>query len=258
MFSSFTNAVFRVTLVVIALSSKCTASNTCKGCTDLDELTFEKLVKRFQVTIVKFDIAYPYGDQHEAYSRFAQDVYHIDDLLVATVGIKDYGELDNKNLSQRFNVPEKLPSIKMFLNGDTTKWVDYPENAEVKTEDLKQFVRTNSKVYIGLSGCIREFDDIASEFVKNYSTKMYETALAKANKLIEGYEDEKLKSTGKVYIILMKRVVEVGLHYVEEEKQRTEELLGKKISSAKRQEMLDRLNILKAFEAPDKLAKTEL
>lgn len=38
----------------------------------MDELTFEKLLKRFQVTIVKFDIAYPYGDQHEAYSRFAQ------------------------------------------------------------------------------------------------------------------------------------------------------------------------------------------
>lgn len=61
-----------MTLLVVALSSKCNGSNTCKGCTDLDELTFEKLLKRFQVTIVKFDIAYPYGEQHEAYSRFAQ------------------------------------------------------------------------------------------------------------------------------------------------------------------------------------------
>lgn len=68
------STVFWVTIVVIALISKCNGSNTCKGCTDLDELTFEKLVKRFQVTIVKFDIAYPYGDQHEAYSRFAQGI----------------------------------------------------------------------------------------------------------------------------------------------------------------------------------------
>lgn len=55
------------------------------------------------------------------------DVYHIDDLLVAAVGIKDYGEMDNKNLSKRFDVPEKLPSIKMFQNGDVTKWLDYSD-----------------------------------------------------------------------------------------------------------------------------------
>lgn len=75
--------VYCVLFVVIALSSKCNASNTCKGCTDLDELTFEKLVKRFRVTIVKFDIAYPYGDQHEAYSRFAQGTVHTQSFVRA-------------------------------------------------------------------------------------------------------------------------------------------------------------------------------
>lgn len=72
MIFNFANTAYLVAIAVIALLSKCNGSNTCKGCTDLDELTFEKLVKRFEVTIVKFDIAYPYGDQHEAYSRFAQ------------------------------------------------------------------------------------------------------------------------------------------------------------------------------------------
>lgn len=67
-----------------------------------------------------------------------------------------------------------------------------------------------------------------------------------------------LKNTGKVYTILMKRVVEVGLDYVEEERLRTVEMLGKKINSAKKQEMLDRLNILKAFETADRLVKSEL
>ncbi len=241
--------VYLVTIVVvIALSSKCNGSNTCKGCTDLDELTFEKLMNRFPVTIVKFDIAYPYGDQHEAYSRFAQgiistnihllhsilkvifhivgiDVYHIDDLLVAAVGIKDYGEMDNKNLSKRFNVPEKLPSIKLFQNGDVTKWLDYSDSKmqytifcayrltqqvnfslfffyvdiDVKTEELKQFVRRHSHIYIGLSGCIKEFDEIANEFVNNYSTKSYELALKKANKLIDSYDDEKV-SLQSVYV----------------------------------------------------------
>lgn len=48
--------------------------------------------------------------------------------MVAAVGIKDYGEMDNKNLSKRFDVPEKLPSIKLFLNGDVTKWLDYSDS----------------------------------------------------------------------------------------------------------------------------------
>jgi len=252
------NSVFLLAAVVIALSSTCNGSNTCKGCTDLDELTFEKLVKRFQVTIVKFDIAYPYGDQHEAFAKFAQDVHHIDDLLVATIGIKDYGEMDNKNLSKRFDVPEKLPSIKLFLNGVVTKWFDYADSTDVKTEDLKQFVRKHSPVYIGLSGCIREFDEIATEFVRSFSTEAYELAMTKANHLIANYDTDKLKNTGKVYTILMKRVLEVGLNYIEEERVRTMEMLGKKINSVKKQEMLDRLNILKAFEIPAKSIKTEL
>lgn len=141
------------------------------------------------------------------------DVYHVDDLLVAAVGIKDYGEMDNKNLSQQFNVPEKLPSIKLFQNGDVTKWLDYSEgnivkhiahqhlsqhiplfhtDAAIKTEELKQFVRRHSQVYIGLSGCIREFDEIASEFVNHYSSKAYDLAVEQANKLIDGYDDEKV------------------------------------------------------------------
>lgn len=65
-------------------------------------------------------------------------------------------------------------------------------DVDVKTEELKQFVRRHSKIYIGLTGCIREFDEVANEFVNNYSTKAYELAVEKANQLIDGYDDEKV------------------------------------------------------------------
>lgn len=61
---------------------------------------------------------------------------------------------------------------------------------DVKTEDLKQFVRKHSQIYIGLTGCIREFDEIVNEFVNNYSPEAYKSALTKANKLIDGYDDD--------------------------------------------------------------------
>lgn len=64
---------------------------------------------------------------------------------------------------------------------------------EVKTEELKQFVRRNSQVYIGLAGCIKEFDEIANEFVNHYSTKAFDLAMEKANKLIDAYDNETVK-----------------------------------------------------------------
>lgn len=69
---------------------------------------------------------------------------------------------------------------------------------DIKTEDLKQFVRQHSQIYIGLTGCIREFDEIASEFVNNYSPKAYDIAVAKANQLIDGYDSEKVDLFMKV------------------------------------------------------------
>lgn len=104
-----------------------TTTATCAGCIELNVQTFDKLLARFPVTIAKFDIAYPYGDKHEAYSQFANDVaQRVDDLLVAVIGIKDYGEKDNENLGKRFSVGTIYPAIKLFLNGRTDTWIDYP------------------------------------------------------------------------------------------------------------------------------------
>jgi len=64
---------------------------------DLDELSFEKTVERFPYSVVKFDIAYPYGEKHEAFTAFSKSAHKATkDLLIATVGVKDYGELENK------------------------------------------------------------------------------------------------------------------------------------------------------------------
>lgn len=114
-----------LTATIASLAHTVTA--TCAGCIELNVQTFDKLLARFPVTIAKFDIAYPYGDKHEAYSQFASDVaQRVDDLLVAVIGIKDYGEKDNENLGKRFSVGTIYPVIKLFLNGRTDTWIDYP------------------------------------------------------------------------------------------------------------------------------------
>lgn len=75
-------------------------SGTCRGCVELDELTFDRTLRRYpDGALVKFDVAYPYGEKHEAYAQFAADVANVtraygtnpapnEDLLVAVVGVK--------------------------------------------------------------------------------------------------------------------------------------------------------------------------
>ena len=41
----------------------------CAGCTPLDTLTFDKMISKSPASIVKFDVAYPYGDKHEEFAK---------------------------------------------------------------------------------------------------------------------------------------------------------------------------------------------
>ena len=52
--------------------------------------------------MVKFDVAYPYGEKHDEFAKLAVDGAEVDDLMIAEVGIKDYGEKDNEELGNRF------------------------------------------------------------------------------------------------------------------------------------------------------------
>lgn len=177
------------TLLIPLLSRTCLA---CRGCIELDELTFDKLTKRFPYTLAKFDIAYPYGDKHEAFSKFATEIAdnNVADLLVSVIGIKDYGEKENEALGKRFSVRTTFPDIKLFRNDSMPTWTNYPDGREISVDNLKQFVREHTALYIGLNGCIREFDEIAGRFVKAPDAGFIE----ESEKLIEGLVTEKVCS----------------------------------------------------------------
>ncbi len=106
-------------LVFLGLLNTSAAIN-CKGCTPLDNLSFDKLVNKFKVSMVKFDVAYPYGDKHEEFGKFAADAAEVDDLFVGEVGIKDYGEKENSDLGARFGATDKedYPIVFMFIQDE--------------------------------------------------------------------------------------------------------------------------------------------
>lgn len=101
----------------------------CKGCLELDEFTFDKILGKFSTVLVKFDIAFPYGKKHDEYAKFAEEIskMNYDDLIVSVVGIKNYGDMTNNNLAERFYINDQLPEIKLFRNGNALKWIDFPK-----------------------------------------------------------------------------------------------------------------------------------
>jgi endoplasmic reticulum protein 29 len=175
----------KLQIVLIAVVLVAGPSLACRGCIDLDDLTYDKLLKKFKWAIVKFDVAFPYGDKHEAYSELAKELAGVDDLMVATVGIKDYGDKDNNELGARYGIKEgDFPIIKLFKNG----LADAPVNFDqaVTTDNLKSFLRENTGLYIGLAGCLENFDKLATAFIQALPNAKAE--LAKAKELVKELE----------------------------------------------------------------------
>ena len=68
---------------------------------------------------MKFDVAYPYGPKHDAFNKMAEAAKTAQDVLVAEVGIKDYGEKENSDLAERFKIDkEQYPVVKLFVKGN--------------------------------------------------------------------------------------------------------------------------------------------
>uniref|UniRef100_A0A1L8DUC0 Putative erp29 n=1 Tax=Nyssomyia neivai TaxID=330878 RepID=A0A1L8DUC0_9DIPT len=237
-------------IAVVLFGAFLGVTEACKGCVELDEITFDKLISRFPVALVKFDVAYPYGDKHEAFSTFAQDVASVDDLLVALVGVKDYGEKDNAELGKKFNAEEKdFPAIRLFKRDNPEEWISYPADQPITADSLKTFVRDNTNLYIGLTGCLQEFDELAVRFMQALKKGEKEAQEILKETQVEEKKFNGEENSGKMYIAIMQRVLEKGSTFIEDERERVKGLQGKKISAGKKVLLEHRLNILAAFRS---------
>lgn len=241
-FSIYGSVFTAVTLaVLVQLSSAINA----KGCTPLDSWTFDKIIPKFKAAVVKFDIAYPYGKKHEEYTKLSAAGRGSPQLLVAEVGVKDYGDMENMDLAERFGVvKEDFPKVMLFVSGKDDHVVF---EGEFNAEELKKFIRRHSEVYIGLEGCLEAFDRIVDRFMvtENHSDR---------KALLRRAEDEwdKLKSPSdqqiaETYVKIMRKVIEKGTEFVTLEKARVEGLMNERITKEKKEEMQGRLNVLKSF-----------
>ncbi|XP_037950327.1 protein windbeutel [Teleopsis dalmanni] len=220
---------------------------SCAGCVDLDEVNFDKTVLRFPYALVKFDIAFPYGEKHEAFAAFSKTAHQVtDELLVATVGIKDYGEMENKLLGDRYKVDDKaFPAIFLF-KGSSDKYVQFPTYLDVTLDNLKKFVTENSELYIGREGCLKAYNLI----IKNYANLSNELQLEKiteAEEALKSVTRENEKINARNYLLFMRKINEKGYEFVDEETKRLQRLRAGKVAEAKKVELTHKLNVLESF-----------
>lgn len=70
--------------------------------------------------MVKIDVAYPYGEKHDQFTKLSESLASNPDILVGAVGVKDYGDKENTDLAERFNVKkEQYPVLLLFKEGNT-------------------------------------------------------------------------------------------------------------------------------------------
>ncbi|KAF2899663.1 hypothetical protein ILUMI_06523 [Ignelater luminosus] len=234
----------------VTLISIISTTLACKGCVSLDEYNFEKVISRFKAVLVKFDVAYPYGDKHETYTKLAEEIAQNKEILIAEVGIKDYGDKENEELGKKYGVKSKddLPAVRLFLQGRNDP-IQLPKSSEWTVDNLRNLVRDNTDIYIGLPGCLEKYDKLAMEFVRA-SMKDKDKKVKDTEKLLSK-ETESDKPTAKTYVLFMKKILEQGVQFIKQEITRLGKIVKDgKVNDKKKEELSHRINILHSFSVP--------
>lgn len=237
--------------IIFALLIWCsTPTSALKGAIPLDSLTFDKVLEKFAVSLVKFDISYPYGEKEDEYGKIAEATRHTPDLLVAEVGVQDYGDKDNADLAERYNVKkDDFPVLKLFVRGIAEP---FTFQGDFKSDNIKSFIKNHSAVRLVLDKCLQQFDDLASKFMGSNAgeqAKILKEAQATAEKIAK----ESDKKSADVYVKMMQKVSERGAAFIASETERVKNIKSGKITDTKKTELQGRLNILQSFIVKDEL-----
>lgn len=152
-------------------------SSACKGCLEIGEYNFYKIIPRFEAVLVKFDVAYPYGDKHDVFAKIAEEIIDNKNFILAQIPIKDYGEKENEEFAKKYGISkDDLPALRLFVQGEDEPFA-FDKKLPWTEENVKKFVMDHTNLYLGLPGCLEAFDKLAAKFIaaKNKDSVLKET-----------------------------------------------------------------------------------
>lgn len=243
------------------------ADATAMGAIKLDNYTFDRFLKLPGVSIlVKFDMAYPYGEKEDVFQALCKLAYRVPNFLIGEVAVQDYGDKENMALQERFELKkEEFPAYYLYERGSEgppERYVGFPDPtakkpgtwddeedgewvppymADVNLETLGTWLHTHG-INLPSNGTIAELDEVARRIVKD---GLQDTHLAEAEKLAGGaFKKDK---RAQIYVKIITKVKEKGIEYIEQETARVRKIMIGKMSPEKAQDLKDKLNILRAF-----------
>merc|ERR1719198_2667009 len=218
---------------------------TDRGILKLDNCTFDRLVDGSRNIIVRFDKEYSYGDDHDAWKDFAKTVGESSaDVLVADVGVSEYGDKDNSDLSDRYSIKsDDFPQYRLWTKGSPSSAAPDVFKGDKKSDAFLRYVQEKAGVWIGLPGQLKELDALAKEFGSGSKDKVLKKAEAAVKSL-----DEKDAEFGKYYVKVMSKVVATGGDFVKKETDRLQKMVDDaSVKASKKDQFGRRLNILSSF-----------
>ncbi|GCB69176.1 endoplasmic reticulum resident protein 29-like [Scyliorhinus torazame] len=207
-----------------------------------------QVIPKQKYVLVKIDTQYPYGEKQDEFKKLAENSASSKELLVAEVGISDYGEKENSELGMKYKVEkDEYPAYLLFTNGDLENPVRY--TGEIKQDAIQQWLK-NRNVWVGMLGCLEEFDSLAAEFRGTNAQEERHKIMEKVKAMVQEVPESDQKLAEQYHKIMSKVVVQ-GDSFVHSEITRIGKLLGEsKMSSVKKMEFQKRQNILSSFQKP--------
>lgn len=109
------------------------------------------------------------------------------------------------------------------------------------------------EVRLVMDKCLPQFDELAEKFMAAETKEQMESILSEAKELSNSMSEESEKKSADVYIKMMQKVIERGTGFIASERERVKNIKEGKITTAKKEEMQGRLNILHSFKLRDEL-----
>lgn len=215
------------------------------GCLKLDTYTLDDVLAWPDYTfLLKIDDNYRHDEKHDIWKQLCKRAHAVPKFFIAYVPVEEHNDRYNQDVKESFNVTrDDFPLYYLYqgtkkARADGVKY-DGPINFRLISRWLREYgVRLPSE------DTIDELDLLAEAFMTAPDAAQLEQAKAAA----ENYASDK---NAAVYIKTMERVLEKGTPYARAEFDRVSKILkGGKVAAERKDEMREKLRVLKVFAQP--------